>query len=210
MYRSGDAQACYPAGTSHTDYKLSFILTVWQASIDYLRYLEKCIVDLKAANNQLSTPLVQPQAPLPRLDTSMLDQDEEGEEEEEEDEDIEMENTESKTTSPVFTSALQKEPRSYASPQSITPSPALDAQSHYQTSSYASSVSTLPSPAFGPQRHHHQVSQSRFSLSASTSPTIIPNKEQDQEATAALLMLNKDRRNPKGARGMSVKDLLSS
>ena len=185
------------------------VLTTQQASIDYLRYLEKCIVDLKAANNQLSTPLVQPQAPPPRLNTSMLDQNDEGEDEEEDD-DLEMENTESKTTSPVFASVLQKEPRSYASPQSVTPSPALDAQSHYQTSSYASSVSTLPSPAFGPQRHHHQGSHSHFSLSASTSPTIIPNKEQDQEATAALLMLNKDRRNPKGARGMSVKDLLSS
>ena len=188
--------------------KVPQVLTTQQASIDYLRYLEKCIVDLKAANNQLSTPLIQPQAPPPHLNTSMLDQNDEGEDDEEDD--VEMENTESKTTSPVFASALQREPRSYASPQSITPSPALDAQSHYQTSSYASSVSTLPSPAFGPQRHHHQGSHSHCSLSASTSPTIIPNKEQDQEATAALLMLNKDRRNPKSSRGMSVKDLLSS
>ncbi len=38
----------------------------------------------------------------------------------------------------------------------------------------------------------------------------MPSPEQDQEATAALLMLNKDRRYPKGVRGMSVKDLLSS
>lgn len=127
-------------------------------------------------------------------------------EDEEDDNDIEMENTDSMTTSPVFVSAHSSEPLSCTSPQSITPSPALDAMSQYQTSSYASSVSTLPSPAFGPQRHHN----GSFSLSASTSPTIIPSKEQDQEATAALLMLNKDRRNPKGARGMSVKDLLSS
>lgn len=34
--------------------------------------------------------------------------------------------------------------------------------------------------------------------------------ERDEEATAALLMLNQDRRNPSGGRGMSVKDLLSS
>lgn len=37
----------------------------------------------------------------------------------------------------------------------------------------------------------------------------MPSPEEDQEATAALLMLNKDRRYPKGGRGMSVKDLLS-
>ena len=180
------------------------MLTQGQASIDYLRYLEKCIVDLKAANNSLSTPLVQPQAPPARSHMSSLDHNDEGEDED--DDDIEMENTDSMATSPVFASAQSSESLSCTSPQSITPSPALDALSQYQTSSYASSVSTLPSPAFGPQRHH----QSSLSLSASTSPTIVPSKEQDQEATAALLMLNKDRRNPKGARGMSVRDLLSS
>ena len=123
------------------------------------------------------------------------------------DDDVEMKDIESTAASPLFASAQSSEPLSYSSSQSITPSPALDALSHYHTSSYSSSISTLPSPAFGPQKHHHQGS---FSLSASTSPSIVPNKEQDQEATAALLMLNKDRRNPKGARGMSVKDLLSS
>ena len=148
---------------------------------------------------------MQPQAPPTRSHTSPLDHNDEGEDEDDDD-DIEMDNTDSMATSPVFASAQNSEALSCTSPQSITPSPALDALSQYQTSSYASSVSTLPSPAFGPQRHHH----GSFSLSASTSPTIVPSKEQDQEAMAALLMLNKDRRNPKGARGMSVKDLLSS
>ncbi len=129
---------------------------------------------------------------------------------EEDDEDVAMGITAvSSATSATFP-AVQSQATSYRSPQSITPSPALDAQSQYQTSSYASSVSTLPSPAFGPQRHNHHGSQSKFSLSASTSPTIIPSPEEDREATAALLMLNKDRRYPKGGRGMSVKDLLSS
>lgn len=123
----------------------SYMLTRGQASIDYLRYLEKCIVDLKAANNSLSTPLVQPQAPPPRSHMSQLDHNDEGEDEEDDD-DIEMENTDSMTTSPVFASAHSSEPLSCTSPQSITPSPALDAMSQYQTSSYASSVSTLPSP----------------------------------------------------------------
>lgn len=38
----------------------------------------------------------------------------------------------------------------------------------------------------------------------------MPSEEQDQEATAVLLMLNKDRRHPKGGCGMSVRDLLSA
>jgi hypothetical protein len=184
-------------------------LTSDQASIDYLRYLEQCITELKAANNSLSTPLIQPQAPLRRLDTNMLD-DDDANEDEDDDGDVAMGITTVSSAIPVSCRTVQSQATSYRSPQSITPSPALDAQSQYQTSSYASSVSTLPSPAFGPQRHKHYGSQSKFSLSASTSPTIMPSPEQDQEATAALLMLNKDRRYPKGVRGMSVKDLLSS
>jgi hypothetical protein len=139
----------------------------------------------------------------------MQDPDDEDEEDEEVDEDIAMGNTEPSGTSPAYPTA-QHEARAYSSPHSVTPSPALGLQSYCQTSSCASSVSTLPSPAFGPQQHTYRGSQSYFSLSASSSPNIVPNKEQDQEATVALLMLNKDRRNPKGVRGMSVKDLLSS
>ena len=124
----------------------------------------------------------------------------------------------------------------YTSPQSIQNSPALDPPRTSHRGSY-SSLSTLPSPAFGPQKsynngqtnvmneyqsrpqshHSHNASYPPLSLSASTSPTIMPsNKEQDHEATAALLMLNQDRRSTngsntstKGGRGMSVKDLLS-
>lgn len=128
----------------------------------------------------------------------------------------------------------------YTSPQSIRHSPALDPPRTSHRGSY-SSLSTLPSPAFGPQKtysngghtttvkneyqsrpqshHSHSTPYPPLSLSASTSPTIVPsNKEQDHEATAALLMLNQDRRSAngssttnstKGGRGMSVKDLLS-
>lgn len=46
--------------------------------------------------------------------------------------------------------------------------------------------------------------------SASMSPILLPStKDMDHEATSALLMLNKDRRNPTTGRGMSVRDLLS-
>jgi hypothetical protein len=42
-----------------------------------------------------------------------------------------------------------------------------------------------------------------------TSPALNPQSELDQEAMAALLMLNNDRRDSKG-RGLSVRDLLST
>ena len=84
-------------------------------------------------------------------------------------------------------------------------------------SGYASS---LPSPAFSP-RNSTSVGYSTFRL---TSPAIegqtptadrppITADRDDHEATAALLMLNTDRRSwsgQSGVRGMSVKDLLSS
>ena len=172
--------------------------------------MEKCIVDLKAANNSLSTPLVQPQVPLHRSDAvipKMHEKDEEEEEEEDEDEDEIMSDSGSNTTSPSNI-AIASIAYAYTSPQSITASPTIGAQSNHNHSSYASSGSTLSSPAFGPQ-HGHRSSQSHFSLSASTSPTLMPSREQDEEATAALLMLNKERRNPRGGKAMSVRDLLS-
>jgi hypothetical protein len=58
--------------------------------------------------------------------------------------------------------------------------------------------------------------QSLGYASALTSPALMPLRESgerdlDQEATAALLMLNTDRRGiPGSGRGMSVRDLLSS
>ena len=118
--------------------------------------------------------------------------------EDEIDEDQEMEDTPPKADNDAF-------PRQ--SPHPLAASPPL--QALHTTSSYASSVNTLPSPAFGPT-----YSYSGHSHSTSTSPTILPNSAQDadHEATAALLMLNKDRRDGKtssSGRSMSVKDLLS-
>lgn len=181
-------------------------LITQKASIDYLRYLEQCITDLKAANNSLSTPLMQPQAPPPRLKTNMLD-DDDNDDDEEDDEDTAMGNTTSGTNISTAYPTAQSPETFHRSPQSVTRSPAPDFK--HQTSSYASSHSTLPSPAFGPQMHNQHDSQPKFAFSASTSPMFMPDPEKDQEATTALLMLNKDRRNPKGGRGMSVKDLLS-
>jgi len=61
---------------------------------------------------------------------------------------------------------------------------------------------TGPTPA--PASSHRSV---HFQL---TSPALVPQPDrEDQEATAALLMLNTDRRSWSGPRGISVKDLLS-
>ena len=158
--------------------------------------------------------------------------------EDEGDEDVTMEDAHSSASLTPALSAQTQTPSNYTSPQSINASPALDPPRTSHRSSY-SSLSTLPSPAFGPQKgghnsqHTHMNVKNEYqprpqsqhnsypplSLSASTSPTIVPsNKEQDHEATAALLMLNQDRRGSKvssgsrsgtGGRGMSVKDLLS-
>jgi hypothetical protein len=90
--------------------------------------------------------------------------------------------------------------------------------SDYRLHGYTTSATT--SPFFGPQggyadaqQQQHHSAHSAYG-SALTSPALPPQRDLDQEATAALLMLNQmDRRTStsNGApRGMSVRDLLSS
>ena len=120
-----------------------------------------------------------------------------------------MGNTESTSTTPAF-SATNTPMNPFKCPQSAQTSPALDPLCARPTSSYASSIVTLPSPAYGPQQTPYQDARPGYMHSASMSPILLPStKELDHEATSALLMLNKDRRNPGSGRGMSVKDLLS-
>lgn len=147
--------------------------------------------------------MVQPSPPRLNQSVSSSGYQEEEEEEEEDDdddmdEDLEMHDTPTECA---------PEPRTANSPHSVAISPSLSALP--TSSSYASSVATLPSPSFRPCS-----SYTSYSHSASTSPTILPSSAQDadHEATAALLMLNKDRRDGKlgtSGRSMSVKDLLS-
>lgn len=190
-------------------------LAILQASIEYVRYLEDCVAKLKAQQEQNQQN--QPEAshsPLPpirefhptfREDLSA---------------DVEM--TDSEAQSPVF------------APQRPSVSPALYAQdSRHRQHSYSSvstdqrhysySGSTTTSPAFGPQtfvnnNNNSLASYTHSSTSASgstlTSPALLPQSDLDQEATAALLMLNSDRRgtanNNNNGRALSVRDLLSS
>lgn len=79
---------------------------------------------------------------------------------------------------------------------------------------FSFSASGNTSPGFGPQTYHYAHSTHSAAGSTFTSPALAPQRDIDQEATAALLMLNQsDRRGanrtPTG-RGMSVRDLLTS
>ena len=132
--------------------------------------------------------------------------------------DVDM-TSESDTTSPLFSAQPD-----YAHRLSSSISPGLQAedarrlrQHSYSSVSadqrhYSFSISAGASPAFGPQRYGPHVHNSA-SVSTLTSPALNPQSDVDQEATAALLMLNNDRRGTNStlnARGLSVRDLLSS
>jgi hypothetical protein len=132
----------------------------------------------------------------------------------------------SSATSPSFTPIAGRS-------QQPSVSPALGPQQHDSLSrhnSYSSvssdyrlhgfTTSATTSPFFGPkggygdaQQQQHHAAHSAYG-SALTSPALPPQRDLDQEATAALLMLNQmDRRTSTGTgapRGMSVRDLLSS
>lgn len=225
---------------SSTHAKQGAQLTWLQAGIDYLRYLENCVKELKAANQTLSTPLLQAQQPPgPRSQTSAPPLGDDGQSEtddtdEEKDRgDVVMEDASSTDMTSAFSVMPSASTPLQTSPQTIALSPSFGAPRPSQASSY-DSLSSLPSPTSNGAAHHqfpllgrtlpsHRGSDSSsgsgLPQSTSTSPTIHPNchkdHDQDREATAALLMLNQDRRgtrtasNVKGGRGMSVKDLLS-
>jgi hypothetical protein len=199
-----------------------------------MRYLEQCVGELKNAHNSRRDSPASTVSELgPPPARRMCDDDDE--DEGDEDEDMEdavsptyVEHTVQKPTH-AFTKAS---PALYPSDKSAyshstTTSPAIMPQSsdphHYSlaassTRSSMTSPSIHPSPAFsahtpqfgnpfhsGPPGSSHSVAP--FTLS---SPALKPQADrEDHEATEALLMLNTDRRSWSGARGMSVKDLLS-
>ena len=128
-----------------------------------------------------------------------------------EDEDVEMGGG-SEGVSPSRTTPLQTSHPSL--------SPALPSQdSHNDQNSYSSistdqrryNYSSTTSPALGPGAYDYARSVASVG-STLTSPALLPQRDMDQEATAALLMLNTERRGTNGSsgRGMSVKDLLST
>ncbi|PSN72768.1 hypothetical protein BS50DRAFT_513604 [Corynespora cassiicola Philippines] len=232
-------------------------LAILQASIEYMRYLEQCVADLKASHRPRPTSTT-PTSPQQAAAPPQVSRDipEEDDEEDEEDEDEEMSDAVSPTQ---IVNAVRKQPTydfATASPAiypsdrsvystttspnihpgdarnySATMSPALQPSDprHYSLASSIRSTATSPSiqasPAFGGQTPSQSHFQNPFSTAPSskgsisgpaganfalTSPALGPQADrEDHEATEALLMLNTDRRSWNGARGMSVKDLLS-
>ncbi|KAI0882811.1 uncharacterized protein GGS22DRAFT_41346 [Annulohypoxylon maeteangense] len=192
-------------------------LAILQASIEYVRYLEDCISQLKEQREDQSTTPAPPQFKLPPSndDTYDMDEDKEDDEEEEGQEDVEMTNSEA--PSPVYTQTPARSNQSSISPALVAQDARGRQQSYSSVSTeyrhYSYSGPSATSPAFGPQGYPQHVGPA----SAITSPALRPQQEIDQEASAALLMLNVDRRAGSGSgsgsgsgRGMSVRDLLSS
>jgi hypothetical protein len=187
-------------------------LPISQASIDYVRYLEDCVSKLKAQHGEKSReeaalnslPSIRDFHPTFHADPSG---------------DVDM--SDSDTASPLFTAQPDYAQPDYAHASTISPGLQLDDTRHRQQSyssvstdqrHYSFSTSAGASPAFGPQRQG-VYPQSSASGSTLTSPALNPQSDLDQEATAALLMLNNDRRGTNAglnARGLSVRDLLST
>jgi hypothetical protein len=207
-------------------------LAILQASIEYMRYLEKCLADLKAVHGECPRPQSESSFQehgrlTTRSDnTTPISQD------------TEMQDL------PPLRSAIPASASSYNPHTTRLPSisPAilpLTRTSSTQASPYHGAAtfsrpigsahgSALPSPAFEPLNHVYSNSnQSGFRLtSPAMSPTQLP---EDHEVTTALLMLNTDRRSwseaqgdrpreparrselsgPSVARGFSVRDLLT-
>ncbi|TAQ87114.1 hypothetical protein B7494_g4557 [Chlorociboria aeruginascens] len=182
-------------------------LAILQASIDYVRYLEDCVAKLKAENNRSnSTPTSEQLQPPPVSSRGSYSSNRHHPTFE--DEDVEMDGSEE--VSPTYTT-----PKQGFNQPSV--SPALLPQDSYSSVStdqrhYSYSTSSTTSPAIGPAAYDYARSNASMG-STLTSPALLPQRDLDQEATAALLMLNTDRRGTNGSmngRGMSVKDLLST
>jgi hypothetical protein len=186
-----------------------------QASIDYVRYLEDCVAKLKAENirNNNSTPtseqfVLPPPTSRESYNTPRQFQSYDGQE------DVDMEGSEQ--LSPTYSTPMPSSNRPSASP-AILPQDSRQRQDSYSSNStdhrhYSFSASATTSPALGPSAYDYARSNASIG-SALTSPALQPQRHPDQEATAALLMLNTDRRGTQGStsgRGMSVKDLLSA
>ncbi|KAH8881272.1 hypothetical protein GQ53DRAFT_888752 [Thozetella sp. PMI_491] len=188
-----------------------------QASIEYVRYLEDCVAKLKAERKDGDYTPNEPNLPTPsgrepynpdgNYASSYADP---------RSPDVEMTNSE--IPSPVA-SHHDRSQRPSISPALLAEDSKLRHDSYSSASTdrrhYSYSASATTSPAFGPQAYTGYA-QSTHSASGSTltSPALLPQRDLDQEATAALLMLNQtDRRGTQGnaaGRGMSVRDLLST
>lgn len=142
-----------------------------KASIDYVNYLEQCIKDLKTAGGAAPSRL--PPGPPSPASPEFLAEMAGSERSASESPEFLPENIQIHDTSPSF------------SPRTRIPS---------MSTTYELAPSILPSPALGPSQPEHHPS---WPVSTNTSPALQPqqnNANVDHEASAALLMLNQDRR----------------
>ncbi|KAE8452356.1 hypothetical protein EG329_001056 [Mollisiaceae sp. DMI_Dod_QoI] len=191
-------------------------LAILQASIDYVRYLEDCVAKLKAENNRSNaTPTTEQQFSLPPpANRGTYGTTPRQYHSYDEQEDVEMGGSEQ--ASPTYSTPVPHSNRPSESP-ALLPQDSRNRQDSYSSVStdqrhYSFSASSTTSPALGPAAYEYARSAASVG-SALTSPALLPQRDMDQEATAALLMLNSDRRGTQGSisgRGMSVKDLLTT
>ncbi|KAL3470620.1 hypothetical protein BJX99DRAFT_239229 [Aspergillus californicus] len=168
-------------------------LAILQASIDYVNYLETCIKDLKTpGGRRMPAPPSLPAAPLSPTSPEFLGEVHEHTYSTSVSPDIPPEHV-ATNTSPMY------------SPRSRIPSIAMS----------EIPPSILPSPALGPIRLNEHSTMSSWALPSSrTSPAIQPrfsnasSADMDHEASAALLMLNRDPRGSidDGSSGSSARD----
>ncbi|KAB8437382.1 hypothetical protein FH972_025061 [Carpinus fangiana] len=222
-----------PACRGHEMHKLAIL----QASIDYLRYLEDCIADLKSDGRDLRSAY----SPQQRMDAQDHASPGASSDDEDEDEDEEMpDSTEHNAPAP----APRVDTRTGSAASLHAPAPAQsevpNAFTNYREQRHYSMVSSeAPSPFLGAQNGGSRdwygarpQSQSSYPASPTvhssrTSPMILPQAQSsdiDREASAALLMLNaSDRRTSMSQpakvlaevrqgnmKAISVKDLLSN
>ncbi|KAK3310409.1 uncharacterized protein B0T15DRAFT_37051 [Chaetomium strumarium] len=198
-------------------------LAILQASIEYVRYLEDCITQLKAqcasevrtdpeprtAQSGLPSPALGEPYNYSRNFTSTANS---------HSPDMEMTSPSSSAPSPGLTPIARRSQQPSVSP-ALVPEDSRNRHNSYSSVSseyrlHGYSTSATTSPCFGPQGYAEAHRTHSAYGSALTSPALPPQRDLDQEATAALLMLNQmDRRTSSSAtapRGMSVRDLLSS
>ncbi|KAF7550468.1 hypothetical protein G7Z17_g5698 [Cylindrodendrum hubeiense] len=194
-------------------------LSILQASIEYVRYLEDCVSTLKAQQEDdmthtesgRQTPTGRDRLPSIREFHPTFRGDPAG------DGDIDMEDSDA--GSPTMPANDRHAHQPSVSPALLAQDAVAARHRQHSYSSvstdarrYSFSASATTSPAFGPQvfgTGHYARSDASAPTSTLTSPALDPQSELDQEAMAALLMLNNDRRGSKG-RGLSVRDLLST
>ncbi|KAL5349497.1 hypothetical protein ACLOAV_005790 [Pseudogymnoascus australis] len=198
-------------------------LAILQASIEYVRYLEDCIAQLKSQNG-VNTPTIASRRESTSIAPHSYAASSSGASE------ASHTDTEMTTAPPTFPPPQQAAHHHHHQHQTQQPpqipqhqpsqSPPHRAEDFQRTYSFSHSSST--SPAFGPQTYAPGAPAwlGSAASSALTSPALGPMAE-EETATVALMMLNGDwrmgeqrEREGRGEvqrpRGMSVRDLLST